>query len=167
MARFEGRKDPFLSGCRVIGVKGFAVGDVLVTDAAHVLPVAMLRSNPRVIQPCGDRVNSQGLAIIVLEDIAEAAMQDTRTPLRQAGGMLARPETPASGLGSDQLDLGVRDERGEDPGGIQTTADTRHDRIGQPSDLGEIWSRASRPITDWKSRTIIGNGCGPTTLPIV
>ena len=23
-----------------------------------------------------------------------------------------------------------------------------------------IWRRASRPITDWKSRTIIGYGCG-------
>ncbi len=28
-------------------------------------------------------------------------------------------------------------------------------------------SRVSLPMTDWKSRTIIGNGCGPTTLPIV
>ena len=28
-------------------------------------------------------------------------------------------------------------------------------------------ARVSRPITDWKSRTIIGNGCGPTTLPMM
>ena len=29
-----------------------------------------------------------------------------------------------------------------------------------------ICSRASRPITDWKSRTMVGNGWGPTTDPI-
>ena len=23
------------------------------------------------------------------------------------------------------------------------------------------------PMIDWKSRTIIGNGCGPTTLPMM
>ena len=27
-------------------------------------------------------------------------------------------------------------------------------------------SRASRPMTRWKSRTIIGNGCGPPTEPM-
>ena len=29
-----------------------------------------------------------------------------------------------------------------------------------------ICSRASSPMTRWKSRTIIGNGCGPITEPI-
>ena len=28
------------------------------------------------------------------------------------------------------------------------------------------WVRASSPITRWRSRTSIGNGCGPTTEPI-
>ena len=27
--------------------------------------------------------------------------------------------------------------------------------------------RASRPMTDWKSRTIIGYGCMPTTEPMM
>ena len=27
-------------------------------------------------------------------------------------------------------------------------------------------SRASSPITRWKSRTIMGNGCGPPTEPM-
>lgn len=29
-----------------------------------------------------------------------------------------------------------------------------------------ICCRASLPITDWKSRTIVGNGCGPIAEPI-
>jgi hypothetical protein len=30
-----------------------------------------------------------------------------------------------------------------------------------------ICSMHSRPITDWKSRTIIGYGCGPATVPMM
>ena len=26
-------------------------------------------------------------------------------------------------------------------------------------------ARASSPMTRWKSRTIVGNGCGPATVP--
>ena len=29
-----------------------------------------------------------------------------------------------------------------------------------------IWARASLPMTDWKSRTIVGKGCGPIAEPI-
>ena len=28
------------------------------------------------------------------------------------------------------------------------------------------WRRASTPMTRWKSRTIMGNGCGPPTDPM-
>jgi len=30
-----------------------------------------------------------------------------------------------------------------------------------------VWARASRPMTDWKSRTMRGNGSGPTTDPMM
>ena len=32
--------------------------------------------------------------------------------------------------------------------------------------MASTCSRASTPITRWKSRTIIGNGCGPPTEPM-
>ena len=31
--------------------------------------------------------------------------------------------------------------------------------------FSRIWAFISREITDWKSRTIVGNGCGPTLEP--
>ena len=40
--------------------------------------------------------------------------------------------------------------------------------VGQPAVAFAASARAaSRPITDWKSRTIVGNGCGPTTEPMM
>ncbi len=32
--------------------------------------------------------------------------------------------------------------------------------------MASTCSRASRPMTRWKSRTISGNGCGPPTEPM-
>ncbi len=32
--------------------------------------------------------------------------------------------------------------------------------------IASTCSRASTPMIRWKSRTIIGNGCGPPTLPM-
>ena len=29
------------------------------------------------------------------------------------------------------------------------------------------WRRASVPMMDWKPRTIVGNGCGPATEPMM
>ena len=38
--------------------------------------------------------------------------------------------------------------------------------LGSAPNRSWNWARASRPTTDWKSRIIVGNGCGPTTEPI-
>ena len=38
-------------------------------------------------------------------------------------------------------------------------------RSGKRPNCSRHWARVSRPITDWKSRTIRGNGCGPITEP--
>ena len=37
---------------------------------------------------------------------------------------------------------------------------------GRRPSASRSWARASRPTIDWKSRTIDGNGWGPTTEPI-
>ena len=60
----------------VVGVEGLGVGDALVADPADVLPVAVLGPDARVVQPRRDRVDVLGLAVVVLEDVAEAAVQD-------------------------------------------------------------------------------------------
>ncbi len=36
---------------------------------------------------------------------------------------------------------------------------------GSRPQRSSTWARASSPITRWYSRTIIGNGCGPATVP--
>ena len=37
---------------------------------------------------------------------------------------------------------------------------------GRRPSTARIWVAASSPMTRWKSRTIIGYGCGPTTEPM-
>ena len=39
-------------------------------------------------------------------------------------------------------------------------------RVGQPARRSRICARASSPITRWRSRTITGNGAGPTAEPM-
>ena len=36
-----------------------------------------------------------------------------------------------------------------------------------PPEISAYWRLASRPITDWKSRTISGNGAGPRADPMM
>ena len=76
-----------------------------------------------------------GLAVVVLEDIAEAAVQHAGPALGQARGVFAGLEPSAAGLGADQLDLGVVDERGEHPRGVRAAAHAGDDRVGQAPDL--------------------------------
>ena len=85
-----------------------------------------------------------GLAVVVLEDVAEAAVEHARAPLGEAGGVLAGGRPPAAGLGADQLDRLVLDERVEHPGGVRPAADAGDDRVGQAAEAFEALGRGSR-----------------------
>ena len=111
MARLQGGQDAFEPGQRVVGVEGLGVGDALVADPAAVFPVAVLGADAGIVETGRDRVHVLGLAVVVLEHVAEAAVQHARLALGQAGGMVAGLQPPSAGLGADQLDLGVLDER--------------------------------------------------------
>ena len=89
VARFQGGEDAFELGEGVIGLERLGVGDALVADPAAVFPVAVLGADAGVVEPGRDRVDVLGLAVVVLEDVAEAAVEDAGLALRQARRVLA------------------------------------------------------------------------------
>ena len=87
-------------------------------------------------------------------------------PAVERGRVAARLGTLAARFAADQLHPGVGDEGVEDADGVGAAADAGDHGVRQPAGLGQHCSRASTPMTRWKSRTIIGNGCGPPTEPM-
>ena len=72
----------------------------------------------------------------------------------------------AAGLDADQPHAASSMKRVEDADGVAAAADAGDDGVGQAAGLLEASAaRASRPITDWNSRTISGYGCGPSAEP--
>ena len=92
-----------------------------------------------------------------------AARPARRTP----AGRRARPRRSSGRPPPPRRDSGqtIFDQRMEDPSGVRSAAHARDHSIRKPSRQRQAFGANSRPITLWKSRTIVGNGCGPTTLP--
>ena len=77
-----------------------------------------------------------GLAVVVLQDVGERAVQNAGLAGGQAGGVLAEvlvPRPPAST--PIEFHRGIVDERGEDAGRIAAAADAGDDIIRQPAVL--------------------------------
>ena len=127
----------------------------------------MLGADAGIVQSGRDRVR--------VEDLA-------RSSCRTASASRAAPRAPADGSGAawrpgvdalarrldaDELDALVVDEGREDPDRVRAPADAGDDGSGSRPSCSRICARASSPMTRWKSRTIVGIGCGPTTEPMM
>ena len=69
---------------------------------------------------------------------------------------LPRFEAMAGRLDAVNPDVLVVEERMKQAHGVRAAADAGDQRIRQPAFGSSICSRVSRPMIDWKSRTIIG-----------
>jgi hypothetical protein len=65
-------------------------------------------------------------------------------------------EAVAGGLDAENLDVAVVEEGVEQADGVRAAADRRDSESGRRPSAQDICSRVSRPMTDWKSRTIAG-----------
>src|SRR5437667_2967184 len=72
------------------GVQCLPISHRLIQYATGVLQVSMLRPDPRIIEPGRHAVGGLHLAVRVLEQIAEAAVEHARLPARERGGMPPR-----------------------------------------------------------------------------
>ena len=57
----------------------------------------------------------------------------------------------------------LADEPRQEPDRVGAATDTGDGEVGQPPLGGHIiWAAASSPIRRWRSRTMVGYGCGPS-----
>ena len=108
----------------------------------------------------------EDLAVLVLEVQRPRAVEDAGDAPGHRGAVLAALEPEAAGLDADEAGVGV-EEAGEGAHRVRPAADARDDDVGVARRGSPGTARAlRRPTTRWNSRTIHGNGCGPTTEPM-
>ena len=92
----------------------------------------------------------------VLQDVGERTLQYSRRPALEAGSVISKLVAAASGFDADQSDFLVFQEFVENSDCVRSAADASDDRGWQLPSAFSICARASRPVTLWKSRTIVG-----------
>ena len=130
--RFESRDDAFVAGELEEGVNRLLVARGDVVDASEILPERMLRTDGRIIESAGDRVDRIGGAVLVFQDIAVESVHGAFPAVAEGRGMVALPGTASEGF--DSVDVhGIAEEGGEHAGGVAAAADAGADGVGQDS----------------------------------
>ena len=70
----------------------------------------MFRADTGIVQPGGNRVGVDDLAVIILQQIGAVAVQDAGAAALEAGGVLVGVQAQPGGLDADQADILVIDE---------------------------------------------------------
>ena len=107
-----------------------------------------------------------GLAVLVLQQIRERTLERAGRPAGERRCVPAGFDAVACRLVADQPHAGIVDEGVEDADRIGSRRRRRRSprrAAGPPA--AWICTRVSMPMTRWKSRTIVGNGCGPAAVP--
>ena len=109
------------------------------------------------------------LAVLVLQQVGAVAVQHARRAGAQRRGVLAGRDARRRAASTPiRRTAVVRDVRMEDAHRVRAAADAGDHRVGLAAgQLRHLHDGTRSPITDWKSRTIIGYGCGPATVPMM
>ena len=84
------------------------------------------------------------LAVVVLQHVAEAAVQHAGAAEGERGGMVAGPIGAAAGLDAHQFHLASSMNGIEHAGRVAAAAHAGHDHVGQPAQLLQALLRGSR-----------------------
>ncbi len=82
MTRFERRDDALGSRQFVKGLHRRVIAAFQIVDAARVFPIAVFRSDTGIVESGAHRMHVAGLTVLVLHDVAVAAVQNTGTAKR-------------------------------------------------------------------------------------
>ncbi len=154
--RLQRRNDAFQPRQQLKRRERFVVGGGQIIDPAGLVQPGMLRTDAGIIEPRRNRMRVLDLAVIVHQQIGAVAMQHAG-PAAGDRGRMQLGEAMARGFDAENLDRG--DRRGRDE-----TIPSRWSRRRCRPPANPVAGlrppasapRVSVPITDWKSRTIIG-----------
>ena len=104
-------------------------------DPAGVFPIAVLRAGAGIVEPGRNAVHVAGLAVVVLQHVAVAAVQHAGPAEAERGGMVAGLVGSSARLDAHQLHRLVGHERIEHAGRVAASAHAGHDHVGQPAEL--------------------------------
>ena len=155
MRRLQGRHDALALGQEVKRCDGLVVTNVGIGNPRIFLPQCVLGANRGVVETRRYRMRALDLTVIILEENGARTVEDAGSAgLREPCGVVTRGDAAAPGLDSDQPYRRIGHESRENPGDPPPTQATT--RSGIPRAAFLICTTASRPMTVWKSRTIIG-----------
>ena len=150
------------------GVYRFVVGNGDIFCPADIVEPCVLRADAGIVQPCGNGVDRGDLAVLILAEVGLHAVENTlRGRCCYGGGSLNGVDTPSRCLAADQPHSLVLDEIDRTlPMALEPppTQASHCDPEAVPPFPGSA-ALISLEITAWKSRTMVGNGCGPMTEP--
>ena len=141
MGALQGRDDPLQARAGRERIERLTVGDRHVAGAAAVAQPGVLGAGAGVVQAGRDRVRLEDLAVLVLHDRRERAVQHTgQARGGQRRAVPAGLDALAGRLDPDQPDLGVIHERLEHADRVRAAAHARDHTVGQTAgpleDLG-------------------------------
>ena len=132
---FQRRDQPLRARQQAQGVQGFGIGDGDIVRPASHLQVGVFRSHAWVVEAGGDAVRAEYLAVVVLEQEAVGAVQDSGRAVFEGGGVLARRQAAAAGFDADQGHVRVLDKGIEDADRVAAAVDAGDHGVGQAAVL--------------------------------
>src|SRR4029079_3702832 len=129
VCRLERRDDALDARAHLKGVERLLVRCRHVAHPAGVAEPRMLGADAGIIEPSGDGVPLQDLAVTVLEQVGAVAVEDARAAaIHRCSMTVLDVESVATGLDAVDRDFLVVEEWMEQPDGVRASADTRNDR---------------------------------------
>ncbi len=119
------------------GLHRLGVRDRLVLRPPDRRQVRVLRTDARVVEPGGDAVALDGLAVLVLHQVGLGALQHAFAAERDAGRVPTGLDAVTARFEAVQTDRLVVEERLEDAHRVRPATDARGDRVRQASDAVE------------------------------
>ena len=132
MRGFQGRNDAFQPAGELERIQGFLIRHRDIIHAARLLEPGMFRPDAGIIEAGRDRMRFQNLAVRILQQIGLGAVQHAGRAFGERGGVMGRFHPLARRLDAMNGDVGIVEERMEQPDGIGAAADAGDEHIGQP-----------------------------------
>ncbi len=137
MGSLECRNDALHAADRPKRIQRFGIGGGLVRDATAVAQEAVLRPDARIVEARGDRMSRRDLAVGILEQIAQAAVQHSGCTGAERGAVVTGADPFTRRFDSDEPYVGIVEKAGEDAHRIRAATNAGHHGMRKPPVAGQ------------------------------